>query len=185
MRVSMRAWSPRGISRRMSSTCGWSRRPGSPGLGGAGARPPAGLIWSPAVLGLAVGLGDPRSYCWGVAACWLDAEFCRPRAYGAGLGFCGVAVGAGCDPSCACPACVLLVSARPSRGTRGGSCPLSSPCCPMIVSSRFLRRGWTHPGPKPPKTATPYATASDGRQIIESQRCLPLTEPVNFSVYGG
>ena len=24
---------------------------------------------------------------------WLDAEFCRPRAYGGGLGFCGVAVG--------------------------------------------------------------------------------------------
>ena len=101
LRVSMRAWSSRGTSRRMSSTCGWSRRPGSPGLGGAGARPPAGLIWSPAVLGLAVGLGDPRSYCRGVAACWLDAEFCRPRAYGAGLGSCGVAVGAGCDPSCA------------------------------------------------------------------------------------
>ena len=37
------------------------------GLGGAGERPPAGLIGSPAVLGLAVGLGDPWAYCRGVA----------------------------------------------------------------------------------------------------------------------
>ena len=36
------------------------------GLGGAGARPPAGLIGSPAVLGLTVGLGDPWAYCRGV-----------------------------------------------------------------------------------------------------------------------
>ena len=36
------------------------------GLGGAGARPPAGLIRSPAVLGLAVGLGDPWAHCRGV-----------------------------------------------------------------------------------------------------------------------
>ena len=80
--------------------CGWPRWCGGvAGLGGAGARPPAGLIWSPAVLRLAVGLGYPWACCWGVAACWLDAEFCRPRAYGGGLGSCGVAVGAGCDPS--------------------------------------------------------------------------------------
>ena len=60
---------------------------GVAGLGGAGVRPPAGLIWGPAVLGLAVGLGDPWAHCRGAAACWLDAEFCRPRAYG------GVSVG--------------------------------------------------------------------------------------------
>ena len=68
---------------------GWPRAycRGVAGLGGAGARPPAGLIRSPAVLGLAVGLGDPWAYCRGVAARWLDAEFCRPRAYG------GVSVG--------------------------------------------------------------------------------------------
>ena len=82
---------------------GWSRGycRGVAGLGGAWVRPPAGLIRSPAVLGLAVGLGDPWAHCRGAAACWLDAEFCRPRAYGRGLGSCGVAVGAGCDPSCA------------------------------------------------------------------------------------
>ena len=103
----------------MSSRGGWSRCPGASGLGvtagawlasvvrgvaglgGAWVRPPAGLIWSPAVFGLAVGLGDPWSHCWGVAARWLDTEFCRPRAYGGGLGSCGVAAGAGCDPSCA------------------------------------------------------------------------------------
>ena len=56
-----RAW-PRGYCR------------GVAGLGGAGAWPPAGLIWSPAVLGLAVGLGDPWAHCRGVAACWLDTE---------------------------------------------------------------------------------------------------------------
>ena len=39
---------------------------GVAGLGGAGARPPAGLIRSPAVLGLTVGLGDPWAYCRGV-----------------------------------------------------------------------------------------------------------------------
>ena len=68
----------------MSSRGGWSRLPGASGLGltagawlasvvrgvaglgGAGARPPAGLIGSPAVLGLAVGLGDPWAYCRGV-----------------------------------------------------------------------------------------------------------------------
>jgi len=65
-------------------------------------RPPAGLIRSPAVLGLAVGLGDPWDHCRGVAARWLDTEFWHPRAYGGGLGSCGVAAGAGCDPSCAC-----------------------------------------------------------------------------------
>ena len=75
---------------------------GVAGLGvGAGARLSAGLIWSPAVLGLAVGLGDPWSHCRGVAARWLDTEFWHPRAYGGGLGSCGVAAGAGCDPSCA------------------------------------------------------------------------------------
>ena len=74
---------------------------GVAGLGGAGARLSAGLIRSPAVLGLAVGLGDPWAHCRGAAACWLDAEFCRPRAYGGGLGSWGVAAGAGCDPSCA------------------------------------------------------------------------------------
>ena len=82
---------------------GWRRAycRGVAGLGGAGARLPVGLIWSPAVFGLAVGLGDPWAHCRGVAARWLDAEFCRPRAYGGGLGSCGVAAGAGCDPSCA------------------------------------------------------------------------------------
>ena len=39
---------------------------GVAGLGGAWVRPPAGLIWSPAFLGLAVGLGDPWAYCRGV-----------------------------------------------------------------------------------------------------------------------
>ena len=40
---------------------GWPRGycRGVAGLGGAGARLPVGLIWSPAVFGLAVGLGDP------------------------------------------------------------------------------------------------------------------------------
>ena len=74
---------------------------GVAGLGDAGAWPPVGLIWSPAVFGLAVGLGDPWAHCRGAAACWLDAAFCRPWAYGGGLGSCGVAAGAGCDPSCA------------------------------------------------------------------------------------
>ena len=48
--------------------CGWPRAycRGVAGLGGAGARPPAVLIWSPAGLGLAVGLGDSRAYCRGV-----------------------------------------------------------------------------------------------------------------------
>ena len=47
---------------------GWPRAycRGVAGLGGVGARPPAGLIWSPAVLGLAVGLGYPWSHCRGV-----------------------------------------------------------------------------------------------------------------------
>ena len=82
---------------------GWPRAycRGVAGLGGAGAWPPAGLIGRPAVLGLAVGRGDPWAYCRGVAARWLDVEFCHPRAYGRGLGSCGVAAGAGCDPSCA------------------------------------------------------------------------------------
>ena len=81
---------------------GWPRWCGGvSGLGGAGAWPPAGLIRSPAVLGLAVGLGDPWFQCRGVAVRWLDAEFCRPRVYGGGLGSCGVAVGAGCESSCA------------------------------------------------------------------------------------
>ena len=115
---------------------GWPRWCGGvAGLGGAWARLPVGLIWGPAVLGLAVGLGYPWSYCRGVAACWLDTESLPssvlPRglaglgvaagvwrraglmpssvvlghtvgaAYGGGLGSCGVAAGAGCDPSCA------------------------------------------------------------------------------------
>ena len=66
MPASMRAWSPRGTSRRTSSTGGWSRRPAAPGLGGARERPPAGLMPSSAVLGLAVGLGDPWACCRGV-----------------------------------------------------------------------------------------------------------------------
>ena len=74
---------------------------GVAGLGGAGARPPAGLIWGPAVLGLAVGLGDPWSYCRGVAACWLDTESLPSSVLPRGLAGLGVAVGAGCDPSCA------------------------------------------------------------------------------------
>ena len=83
--------------------CGWPRC--------AWARPPAGLIWSPDILGLAVGFGYPWAYCRGVAACWLDMESlpssvllpgrgCSRFCCG-GLGSCGVAVGAGCDPSCA------------------------------------------------------------------------------------
>ena len=36
---------------------------GMAGLGGAGVRLPVGLIWSPAGLGLAVGLGDPWAHC--------------------------------------------------------------------------------------------------------------------------
>ena len=36
------------------------------GLGGAGVRQPVGLIWSSAVLGFAVGLGDPWAHCRGV-----------------------------------------------------------------------------------------------------------------------
>jgi len=64
------------------------------------------------------GSGWPWLRCGGMVVCWLDAEFCRSRVYGGGLGFCGVAVGAGCDPSCAWVACVLLlVSTRPSRAT--------------------------------------------------------------------
>ena len=103
----------------MSSRGGWSRCPGAAGLGltagawlasvvrgvaglgGAGARPPAGLIWSPAVLGLAVGLGDPWACCWGVAACWLDTESLPSSVLPRGLAGLGVAAGAGCDPSCA------------------------------------------------------------------------------------
>ena len=73
----MRVWSPRGISRRTSSTGGWSRCPGAPGLGlTAGARPPAGLMRSPAVLGLAVGLGDPWAYCRGVVVLGCAAGAC-------------------------------------------------------------------------------------------------------------
>ena len=64
------------------------------GLGGAGAWPPAGLIGSPAVLGLAVGLGDPWAYCRGVAVCWLDVEFCRPRSCCLGGAVLGFAAGA-------------------------------------------------------------------------------------------
>ena len=66
---------------------------GVAGLGGAGARLPVGLIWGPAVLGLAVGLGDPWSHCWGVVVLGLAAGVSWPF---------GVAAGAGCDPSCAC-----------------------------------------------------------------------------------
>ena len=46
--------------------CPWAYCRGVAGLGGAGARPSAGLIWSPAGLGLAVGLGDPWARCRGV-----------------------------------------------------------------------------------------------------------------------
>ena len=52
---------------------------GVAGLGGAGAWPSAGLMPSSAVLGLAVGLGDPWAYCRGVvvlgcaAGAWLPA----------------------------------------------------------------------------------------------------------------
>ena len=75
---------------------GWSRAycRGVAGLGGAGARPPAGLIWSPAVLRLAVGLGDPWAHCRGVAARWLDAECCRPRSRCLGGAVLGFAAGA-------------------------------------------------------------------------------------------
>ena len=67
----MRVLLPRGTSQRTRSTgtrarlasgllpgCGWPRW--------CGARLPVGLIWSPAFLGLAVGLGDPWAYCRGV-----------------------------------------------------------------------------------------------------------------------
>ena len=66
--------------------CGWPRAycRGVAGLGGAGAWPPAGLMRSPAVLGLAVGLGDPWAYCRGR---------CRPWLCCGGLGSCGVAAG--------------------------------------------------------------------------------------------
>ena len=50
------------------------------------------LLAGVAVLGCAAGRGRRR----------LDAEFCRPRVYGGNLGSCGVAVGAGCESSCAC-----------------------------------------------------------------------------------
>ena len=66
---------------------------GAAGLGGAGVWLCAGLIWSPAVFGLAVGFGDPWFQCRGVAVRWLDAEFCRPRAYGGGLGILGLTAG--------------------------------------------------------------------------------------------
>ena len=79
----MRVWLPRGISRRMSSTGGWFRRPGAAGLGGAGARPPAGLIRSSAVLGHTVGAWVSVGLLLGLvvihpvrerrACCW-----CRP-----------------------------------------------------------------------------------------------------------
>ena len=103
MPASMRAWSPRGISRRTSSTGGWSRCPGAAGLGLT-----AG-VWLAS--GLPPGCGWPR-WCGGATACWLDAESCRPRpccrAWGplgllpgrcrpwlccGGLGSCGVAAG--------------------------------------------------------------------------------------------
>ena len=74
---------------------------GVAGLGGAWVRPPVGLIWSPAVFSLAVGLGDPWSHCGGVAACWLDTESLPSSVLPRGLAGLGVAVGAGCDPSCA------------------------------------------------------------------------------------
>ena len=67
---------------------------GVAGLGGAGAWPPAGLIWSPAVLGLAIGLGDPWSHCRGVAARWLDTEFWHPRSCCLGVAVLGFAAGA-------------------------------------------------------------------------------------------
>ena len=82
---------------------GWSRAycRGVAGLGGAGARLSAGLIWSPAVFGLAVGFGYPWAYCRGVAACWLDTESLPSSVLPRGLAGLGVAAGAGCDPSCA------------------------------------------------------------------------------------
>ena len=60
--------------------CAWPRAycRGVAGLGGAGARPPAGLIGSPAVLGLAVGLGDPWAYCRGVVVLGCAAGACVP-----------------------------------------------------------------------------------------------------------
>ena len=75
--------------------CIWPRAycRGVAGLGGAGARSPVGLIRSPAVLGLAVGLGDPWSHCWGVVVLGLAAGVSWPF---------GVAAGAGCESSCAC-----------------------------------------------------------------------------------
>ena len=79
----MRVWSPRGISRRMSSRGGWSRCPGAAGLGlTVGVWRRAGLMPSSAVLGLAA---------WaGLFSVWRG-----------GLGSCGVAAGAGCESSCA------------------------------------------------------------------------------------
>ena len=77
----MRVWSPRGISRRTSSTGGWSRCPGAAGLGlTAGVWRRAGLMLSSAVLvstvgawvsvGLLLGLvvihpvRERRACCW-------------------------------------------------------------------------------------------------------------------------
>ena len=58
---------------------------------------------------------------------------------------------------------------------------MSSLCCLMIVSSRFLRRGWIRPGLRPPKTATPYETNSDGYPRRISQVCLlPIFNLTSF-----
>ena len=40
------------------------------------------------------GRGWSRAYCRGVAACWLDAEFCRPRSCCLGGAVLGFAAGA-------------------------------------------------------------------------------------------
>ena len=62
----MRVWLPRGISRRMSSTGGWSRRPGAAGLGGAGLWVPVELL-----LGLVVihPVRERRACCWRRIGC--------------------------------------------------------------------------------------------------------------------
>ena len=74
---------------------------GVAGLGGAWVRLPVGLIWGPAVFGLAVGLGDRWAHCRGVAACWLDTESLPSSVLPRGLAGLGVAAGAGCGTSCA------------------------------------------------------------------------------------
>ena len=87
---------------------GWSRAycRGVAGLGGAGVRPPVGLIWSPAGLGLAVGLGDPWACCWGVAACWLDTESLPSSVLLPGRGCSRLCCGGLCSCGVAAGACV-------------------------------------------------------------------------------